>query len=256
MGTAIFSRLIAQGLYQPEDIIVGEPNQERRSFLTDTYGVTTTADNRQVWVSSTVRMLAVKPQLLNTVAATLPSNPHEDPRLIISILAGATIAQLEGLFPDQPIIRVMPNTPATVGEGMSAIALGTKAMDDHSTIANNIFGAVGTVLPVSETMMDGVTAISGSGPAFVALMVDAMIDGGVWTGLPRSIATTLAVQTLLGTATLLKEQHLSPAQLKDQVTSPGGTTIAGVSKLESGGLRATVMQAVKEAHQRSQELGD
>jgi pyrroline-5-carboxylate reductase len=258
MGTAIFSRLIAQGIYGPKQIIVGEPNQERRAFLAETYGVETTADNAVVWGESMVRMLAIKPQILALVAADLVkiTTGSDEGNLIISILAGTTIAQLENLFPAQPIIRVMPNTPSTVGQGMTAIAGGSTATAEHLTVADNIFGAVGEVLRVSESMMDGVTAVSGSGPAFVALMTDALIDGGVWTGLPRPIAKQLAIQTLLGTATLLKAQGLSPAELKDQVTSPGGTTIAGVAQLEMGGMRAAVMEAVRKAYERSRELGN
>ena len=154
-----------------------------------------------------------------------------------------------------PVIRVMPNTPATVGAAMTAIASGTQVQSSHLTLATSLFEAVGEVVEVPESLMDGVTGLSGSGPAFVALMIEALSDGGVASGLPRAIATKLAIQTVLGTATLIKETGLHPGQLKDNVTSPGGTTIAGVAKLEEKGFRSAVIEAVKMAYRRSQELG-
>ena len=149
----------------------------------------------------------------------------------------------------------MPNTPATVGEGMSAIASGTKVKPSHLEEAKQIFSAVGEVVEVPEYQMDAVTGLSGSGPAYVAIMIEALADGGVAVGLPRAIALELAIQTVLGTATLLKESDLHPAQLKDRVSSPGGTTIAGVAALEQRGFRAAAMEAVKASYNRSQELG-
>ncbi|MGL5075796.1 MAG: pyrroline-5-carboxylate reductase, partial [Waterburya sp.] len=174
---------------------------------------------------------------------------------VISILAGVTLNKLEATFPEQPVIRVMPNTPATVGAGMTAIAPGTKATTQHIQQAKTIFTAVGEVVEVSESAMDAVTGLSGSGPAFVALAIEALADGGVASGLPRAIALQLAIQTVLGTATLIKETNIHPGVLKDQVTSPGGTTIAGVAKLESLGFRSALIEAVISATARSQELG-
>ncbi len=149
----------------------------------------------------------------------------------------------------------MPNTPATVGAGMTAIAAGNHINPSHLTVATSIFAAVGKVVEVPESLMDGVTGLSGSGPAFVALMIEALSDGGVAAGLPRAIAAKLALQTVLGTAKLIEETGIHPAQLKDNVTSPGGTTIAGVGKLEEKGFRSAVIEAVKTAYGRSQELG-
>jgi pyrroline-5-carboxylate reductase len=174
---------------------------------------------------------------------------------VISILAGVTISKLEQIFPQQPVIRVMPNTPATVGAGMTAIAPGKYAQTEHIEQGKSIFAAVGEVVEVPESSMDAVTGLSGSGPAFVALAIEALADGGVAAGLPRAIALQLATQTVLGTATLVKETGIHPGVLKDQVTSPGGTTIAGVAALESAGFRSALIEAVKTATARSQELG-
>ena len=149
----------------------------------------------------------------------------------------------------------MPNTPATVGAGITAISLGSYAQSIHGEIAKQLFSAVGEVVEVPETLMDAVTGLSGSGPAYVALMVEALSDGGVAAGLPRAIATQLALQTIRGTVQLLQETKIHPAELKDRVTSPGGTTIAGVTALEDGGFRAALIKAVAAAAKRSQELG-
>ena len=149
----------------------------------------------------------------------------------------------------------MPNTPATVGAGMTAIAPGTSAKEEQIEQAKKIFNAVGEVVEVAESSIDAVTGLSGSGPAFVALAIEALADGGVASGLPRAIALQLATQTVLGTATLVKETGMHPGVLKDQVTSPGGTTIAGVAKLESVGFRSALIEAVKTAAERSRELG-
>ena len=176
-------------------------------------------------------------------------------QLVISILAGVSIAQLETAFPDRAVVRAMPNTPATVGAGMTAIARGSHVSTQDLELATQLFQAVGQVVTVPEALMDAVTGLSGSGPAYIAIAIEALADGGVAAGLPREIANKLALQTVLGTAQLLNESHLHPAQLKDRVTSPGGTTIAGVTKLEQAGFRAALIAAVIAAAQRSQELG-
>jgi len=175
--------------------------------------------------------------------------------LVISVLAGVPISRLDFGFPEHPIIRAMPNTPATVGAGMTAIAVGKLVEAYHLTIAKSIFAAVGQVVEVPESLMDAVTGLSGSGPAYVAMMIEGLADGGVASGLPREIAYQLAIQTVLGTAQLLQKTHLHPAELKDQVTSPGGTTIAGVTVLEKMSLRSAMIEAVRAACRRSQELG-
>ena len=253
MAEAILSRLLAQNVFAASTVLVSEPREERRQDLIEQYQVQATGDNQTAVSASEILLLAVKPQILDLVTANIEPNPNST---VISILAGVTIAKLEQAFPHQPVIRVMPNTPATVGQGMTAIAAGTKAKEEHIKQARSIFNAVGEVVEVPESSMDAVTGLSGSGPAFVALMIEALADGGVASGLPRAIALQLATQTVLGTATLVKETGLHPGVLKDRVTSPGGTTIAGVAKLESVGFRSALIEAVKTATARSKELGN
>ena len=252
MAEAILSRLLVEQVFAADTILVSEPRAERREFLAQKYKVRVTADNQTAVADTEILLLAIKPQILSKVVADLTPNSEST---VISILAGVTIDRLEQAFPKQPVIRVMPNTPATVGAGMTAIAPGTHAKPEHIEQAKSIFTAVGEVVEVSESAMDAVTGLSGSGPAFVALAIEALADGGVASGLPRAIALKLATQTVLGTATLVKETGLHPGMLKDRVTSPGGTTIAGVAKLESAGFRSALIEAVKTATARSKELG-
>ncbi|MBH8564563.1 pyrroline-5-carboxylate reductase [Nostoc sp. CENA67] len=258
MGEALLSRLLTHGIYQPSEVIVSEPLPARQGFLQRQYDVTVTADNSLVFSqASEVVFLAVKPQVFTAIAQELAAIiiDTEHSPLVISILAGVPLSQLEAAFPQLPIIRAMPNTPATVGAGMTAMCLGAYTNSKHQQTAQQIFSAVGEVVEVSETLMDAVTGLSGSGPAYVALMVEALADGGVAAGLPRAIANQLALQTVLGTAKLLEESKIHPAELKDRVTSPGGTTIAGIAQLERAGFRSALIEAVKAAAQRSQELG-
>lgn len=255
MAEAIVSCLIAQKVYAADSIIVSEPQQPRREFWQQQYKVWVTDDNLAVMQAPTV-LLAIKPQILEPVVTALDLTAHQElSPLIISILAGVTLERLESAFTGCPVVRVMPNTPATVEAAMSAIAYKNDVTTQQAEIATNIFAAVGEVVIVPESLMDGVTGLSGSGPAYVALMVEALADGGVAVGLPRAIAQKLAIQTVLGTAKLLQESSLHPAVLKDRVSSPGGTTIAGVAALERGGFRAALIEAVKASYQRSQELG-
>ncbi|MBW4637856.1 MAG: pyrroline-5-carboxylate reductase [Gloeocapsa sp. UFS-A4-WI-NPMV-4B04] len=257
MGEALLSRLIAQEIYQAAEVVVSEKSEQRQSFLKQQYGVEVTADNQFVALNAPVLLLAVKPQAFAEIAQELVpmrTTARESPPLIISILAGVTLQQLESAFPI-PVVRAMPNTPATVGAGITAISLGSYAQNIHAETAKQLFSAVGEVVEVPETLMDAVTGLSGSGPAYVALMVEALSDGGVAAGLPRAIATQLALQTIRGTVQLLQETKIHPAELKDRVTSPGGTTIAGVTALEDGGFRAALIKAVAAAAKRSQELG-
>lgn len=252
MAEAILSRLLAQNVFAASAVLVSEPREERRQYLTQHYQVQATGDNQTAISASDILLLAVKPQVFNSVINDITPNAKTT---VISILAGVTIAKLEQAFPNQAVVRVMPNTPATVGQGMTAIAAGTQAKEEHLQQAKSIFNAVGDVVEISESLMDAVTGLSGSGPAFIALAIEALADGGVASGLPRAIALQLATQTVLGTATLVKETGKHPGVLKDQVTSPGGTTIAGVAKLESAGFRSALIEAVKTATARSEELG-
>lgn len=256
MGEALLSRLINRQIYLPSEVLVSEPQTQRRSFLVQEYGVEVTTDNREVARVAEVLFLAIKPQVFEAVAAELVENvvsPEE--QLVISIMAGVTLNKLEWAFPGQAVIRAMPNTPATVGAGITAIAAGNHVQMGHLEQAQRIFKAVGEVVEVPETMLDAVTGLSGSGPGYVALVVEALTDGGVAAGLPRAIASQLALQTVLGTAQLLKDTGMHPAELKDRVTSPGGTTIAGIGELERAGFRSALIEAVKKAYRRSKELG-
>ncbi|WP_460205489.1 pyrroline-5-carboxylate reductase [Scytonema sp. NUACC21] len=257
MGEALLSRLIARKIYQPSEVIVSEPQSSRQMFLQEEYGVAVTVDNRIVFTQATeVVFLAVKPQVFSAIAQEIADViPTGAKPLVISILAGVTLSQLEAAFPHIPVIRAMPNTPATVGAGMTAICPGAYTKGNHQETAKRLFSAVGEVVEVSENLMDAVTGLSGSGPAYVALMVEALADGGVAAGLPRGVANQLALQTVLGTAQLLHQIKIHPAELKDRVTSPGGTTIAGIAQLEKAAFRSALIEAVKAATARSQELG-
>lgn len=252
MGEALLSRLIARQVYLPSEVRVSDPSAERRQFLASEYGVEVTAANQEAAQATEVLLLAIKPQVFETVVASLDEIKAP---LVLSILAGMPLSKLEAAFPNCAVVRAMPNTPATVGAGMTAIASSGRTSAAQTAQAKTIFQAVGEVVEVPETLMDAVTGLSGSGPAYVAILVEALADGGVAAGLPRAIAAQLALQTVLGTAQLLHETQLHPAQLKDRVTSPGGTTIAGITQLERAGFRSALIEAVREASRRSQELG-
>ena len=255
MGEALLSRLIAQGIFLPESIVVSDPQIERLNYLEQTYGVKTTPSNATVVSQAQVLLLAIKPQTLSSVSEDLADLPTSYSPLALSILAGVTLNRLRLCFPSWTIVRAMPNTPATIGAGMTALAAGPEVTSDQWRQAREIFASVGSVVDVPEGWMDGVTAVSGSGPGYIALVLEALADGGVAVGLPRTTAMELALQTVKGTAQLLQETKLHPGVLKDRVTSPGGTTIAGIAELETAGLRAALMAAVRAAYQRSKELG-
>ncbi|MEO0537284.1 MAG: pyrroline-5-carboxylate reductase [Cyanobacteria bacterium P01_A01_bin.123] len=255
MGEALLSRLLAQKVYPSIAVCVSDPSADRRAFLSQQYGINTTADNISVLSEAEVVLLAIKPQILAKLQPQFEQVASQRSALLISILAGTPLAALEAVIPQWPVIRAMPNTPATVGAGMTAIAAGKYTQPQHLELGQRIFEAVGSVVTVPESLMDAVTGLSGSGPAYVAMMIEAMADGGVAAGLPRAIAAQLALQTVLGTAQLLHETEMHPAVLKDRVTSPGGTTIAAVAQLENHGLRSALIQAVLAAYRRSQALG-
>jgi pyrroline-5-carboxylate reductase len=252
MGEALLSRLVARQTFLPGEIWVSEPQAQRREFLVAQYGIKATADNQDI-ADAEVLLLAIKPQVFDAVVSQFQSTHSQ--QVVLSILAGVPLLKLEAAFTNQPVIRAMPNTPATVGAGITAIAAGRTAQAKHLQIANHIFSAVGEVVEVPETMMDAVTGLSGSGPGYIAILIEALSDGGVAAGLPRAIATQLAIQTVRGTAELLHQSGMHPGELKDRVTSPGGTTIAGIAQLEQAGFRSAVIEAVRAACRRSQELG-
>jgi pyrroline-5-carboxylate reductase len=254
MGEALLSRLVMKHIFAAHEVLVSEPQLQRRDVLARQYGVQVTEENQAVVAAAEILLLAIKPQVFDTVVSQL--EPTHTQQIVVSILAGMPLAKLEAAFPGQPVVRAMPNTPATVGVGMTAIAPGQHAQAQHLTEVQQIFAAVGDVVQVPESMMDAVTGLSGSGPGYVAVLIEALIDGGVAVGLPRAIATQLAIQTVRGTAELLQTSNLHPAELKDRVTSPGGTTIAGIAHLEKSGFRSALIEAVRSAYLRSKELGD
>lgn len=252
MGESVLAGLIRSG--RPLDSLrVGEKREARARELTETHSVTV-VDNVAAAEQADTLVIAVKPQdvgpVLDEIAPSL-----RDGQLVISLAAGVTLATLESRVPSGvAVVRVMPNTPALVGEGMSVMAPGAACSDDHLREAESLLRACGRVVTVPESQMDAVTAVSGSGPAYVFLLAEALVEGGVHLGLPRDIATELAVQTLLGSATMLRETGTHPALLREQVTSPGGTTAAALAQLEDHKLRAAFVAATAAARDRSAEL--
>ncbi len=254
MAEALIRGLIAGGV-PSTDLAVAEPLPERRTFLTDRYGVSCVAHNTAVAAGCDVIILAIKPQVAATLLRELEGAVSAG-KLLISIMAGVKTATIEAAFPGGTrVVRVMPNTPALILEAASAIAPGANATTEDISLARRIFELVGKTWQVDEKLMDAVTGLSGSGPAYVLTFIEALADAGVKNGLPRDAALGLAAQTVFGTAKLLLEAQEHPAVLRDKVTSPGGTTIAGLHALEQGGFRGTVINAVDAATARSKELG-
>ena len=254
MGEALVKGLIASKAAKPSQILVSARRPERVQELVRLYGVRG-ASNAEVARESDVLVLAVKPQILDRVLREISPDVTRE-KLIVSVAAGVPIAAIERrLHPPMRIVRSMPNTPATVGAGATAIALGEHATEADLATAKTIFDSVGLTVVLEESQLDAVTGLSGSGPAYLFLIIEALSDAGVKVGLPRATAQELAAQTVLGSAKLLLETGEHPGRLKDQVTSPGGTAIAGLHTLEAGGLRTTLMDAVEAATRRSKELG-
>jgi pyrroline-5-carboxylate reductase len=254
MAVALVRGLLASGRVTATSLRVSDPSEARRTLLTDTYGIETTASNETVAAWATVVVLAVKPQLIETAIRSLGGLAPG--ALVVSIAAGVPLAGLEALLPNGTrVVRAMPNTPAMALAGATALAAGAQATPADVETARGLFEAVGSAIVVDEPLLDAVTGLSGSGPAYVMLVIEALADGGVKMGLSREAALGLATQTVYGSAKLLLETKEHPARLKDMVTSPGGTTIAGLHALESGGLRPALIGAVERATLRSQELG-
>lgn len=255
MATALARGFLNAGLASPASLVASDPYEAARGAFARDTNAKATASNADVLRAARVLVLAVKPDQVNDVLAEAkPLFTAE--HLLISIAAGVPIARLEaGLPAGSRVVRVMPNTPAFVGASASAYALGQSATSDDGALAQRLFSSVGLALPVKESMLDAVTGLSGSGPAYVFLILEALSDGGVAMGLPRDVATRLAAQTLLGSAKLLLETGQHPGALKDMVTSPGGTTIEGLHELEKAGLRGALINAVRAATEKSKKLG-
>jgi pyrroline-5-carboxylate reductase len=254
MASALVHGMLRAELTRADSIFASDPSPAARSAIEKEAGITVFESNLDVLKRSDVLVLAVKPQSMSRVLDELRPAVTGD-HLVISIAAGITIESIvHGLGGHSRVVRVMPNTPALVGEGVSAFAAANGARPDDQALVETFLGSVGRAVPVTESMLDAVTGLSGSGPAFVYLVIEALSDGGVRAGLPREIASLLASQTVLGAAKMVRETGLHPGVLKDQVASPGGTTIAGLQALEQAGVRGAFMEAVVAASRRSAEL--
>lgn len=255
MGEALIKGITGASVFKNRNIIVTDIRKERLEHIKGLYKVNTTTDNRYAVKKSDIILFAVKPQIISKVVKEIGDLIDRE-KLIITIAAGITISSIQDhLNKKGKIIRVMPNIPAIVREGVSAIACGDDISKKDIEITKRIFNAVGRTVVVDESMMDAVTGLSGSGPAYVFLIIESLTDAGVKMGLPRDISRLLSVQTILGAAKLAMESGEHPGKLKDMVTSPGGTTIAGLHALEKGKLRSALMSAVEAATKRSEELG-
>lgn len=254
MGTALVGGAIRSGVVAAADVMGVDPQQGARDEFAQATGARVGTEISAL-AGSGVILVCTKP---HDVAAALKQAGDAckgDPALVISIAAGITLAALQAAAGGMRVIRAMPNTPALVGKGAAAYCLGSTATGEDAATAAGLLGAVGLAVEVPERLMDAVTGLSGSGPAYVYLVIEALADGGVRSGLPRVDALKLAAQTVLGAAAMVMETGEHPAVLKDQVTSPGGTTIAGLAELESHGLRAALIDAVTAATRRAAELG-
>jgi pyrroline-5-carboxylate reductase len=256
MGGALIRGIVKAGLVAPEMVFACDVVPEILERLHKEAGVKTTREIKEAVKNADVVLIAVKPQQIDEFTSEVTSVGIKDSHLFISIAGGITTGYLEEkLGGTARVIRVMPNLACNVGEAASVYTLGKKARKDDVSIVEAIFGAVGIVFNMEERFMDAVTGLSGSGPAYVAMVIEALADGGVKMGLSRDVALALAAQTAVGAGKLILEGKLHPGQLKDMVSSPGGTTIQGVSALEKGGLRTALIEAVEAATKRSIELG-
>jgi len=256
MAGALIKGLLHSGTVTAAQIQASDVRDERLAELAKEHAILTTKDNSKLAAWADVVVLAVKPQVIDKVVVNV-GRALRARSLVISIAAGVPIEALEArLPPGTRVIRTMPNTAAMALAGATAIAPGTHASDDDLSVARRLFEATGRVVVLDESLLDAVTGLSGSGPAYVMLMIEALADGGVKVGLHRDTALLLAAQTVYGSAKLLLETGEHPGRLKDQVTSPGGTAIAGLHTLEAGGLRRTLIDAVEAATKRAGELGE
>lgn len=254
IAESLIDGILKAGLVMPSQITANDVTRDRLEHMADRFGINTTLNIQEIIKTSNILFLTVKPQIINSVLDAiapflLPST------LVVSVAAGITIGLLEAKLARIPIIRVMPNTPVAVGEGMSVLALGQYAGEENGQLVLTIFASVGRAIIMDENAMDAVTGLSGSGPAYAFVMIDALTDAGVRVGLTRNNALIMAAQTLLGAAKMVLETGEHPAKLRDMVTSPGGTAIAGVHSLEQHGVRAALIDAVQAATKRSQDMG-
>ena len=254
IGEALIRGLLSSQWREPSEIVATGRRPERITELTETYGIEATTSNTQAVASSALVVLAVKPQdfdvLLGEIGGLL--SPEQT---VLSIAAAIPTAAIERrVAAGVPVVRAMPNTPATVHEGIAGVCAGAHAGEEHLKLAEDVLSHLGAVVRVPERYMDAVTAVSGSGPAYFALLAEAMIEAGILLGLSREISTQLVVQTMLGTAKQLRDEKMHPVELREMVTSPGGTTISAIRELERAGVRAAFLNAIQAAMDRSREL--
>jgi pyrroline-5-carboxylate reductase len=255
-GEALVAGLLSSRWAKPADIVVTARHQERLDELSERHGIEVTLDNAAAVKGAQVVVIAVKPQdieaLLTDVGVAL-----EPSQMVLSIAAAIPTDLIERHVGDGiPVVRAMPNAPVTVHEGMAGVAGGAYAAEEHIALAEEVLGSVGRSVRVDEAHMDAVTAVSGSGPAYFALLAESMIEAGILLGLSREVATDLVVQTMLGTAKLLRDEKMHPVELREMVTSPGGTTISAIRELEQAGVRAAFLNAIQAAMKRSRELAE
>ena len=254
MASALAKGAVLSQLYLAENLVFCEPSvSQQKKLMADFSGCTIASNAVELFVACSHVVIAVKPQILREISSQIRPLVHGD-HLLLSIAAGITLPQLAEFFDSHRIVRVMPNTPAQVMQSASGMAFGRDASEADRDWATRFMRGVGMVVNVSDSQLHAVTGLSGSGPAYVLLMIEALSDGGVASGLARDVATQLAVQTVLGAAKMVAETGLHPAVLRDQVTSPAGTTIAALQVLENRGVRSAFIDAVKAAADRSREL--
>jgi pyrroline-5-carboxylate reductase len=254
IGESLLRGLLSGGWREPSELVVTARNDERVAELAERYGVRATTSNAEAVAGAKLVVIAVKPQdfevLLGEIGGLLKAE-----QTVLSVAAAIPTAAIEGrIAPGVPVVRAMPNRPATVHEGIAGVCAGAHASEENLTLAEEALSHLGAVVRVPERYMDAVTAVSGSGPAYFALLAEAMIEAGILLGLSREISTQLVVQTMLGTAKLLRDEGVHPVELREQVTSPGGTTIRAIRELERSGVRAAFLNAIQAAMERSQEL--
>ncbi len=255
MGTAFAGGVISAGLLRPEEIIMADIDEAKLQAAASKLHVTTTSDNSAATREASIILVAVKPPIVKNVLRGI-SDELSNRHLVISIAAGVKLDTIESELPNgTAVIRAMPNTPCLIRAGAIGFSRGKSATDEHVAAARRIFDAVGISFEVPENLLNAVTGLSGSGPAYIYMLIEALSDGGVRVGLPRETATKLASQTVMGAARMVIDLGEHPARLKDQVTSPGGTTIAGIDALERAGFRSAIIEAVKAATQKAEELG-
>src|SRR6059058_5720456 len=251
IGEALLSGLLTSGW---TDIVVTSRSETRVSELHMRHGVEATTSNAAAVTGAAIVVIAVKPQDIDALLAEI--GPSLSPtQTVVSVAAAIPTAYIESRIADGvPVVRAMPNSPSTVHEGMAGIAAGAHAGDEELAVAEDVLSHLGRVVRVSEDAMDAITAVSGSGPAYFALLAEAMVEAGILLGLSREITTRLVVQTMLGTAKLLRDEHIHPVELREAVTSPGGTTIRAIRELERAGVRAAFLNAIQAAMERAREL--